>query len=40
MRGYKVRVTRVKVDTDEARARRQAVTEVLARSLRQTSKGA
>lgn len=36
VRGYKVKVTRTAVDTEEAKARRQAIAEVLARSLKRT----
>lgn len=36
VRGYKVKVARTAVDTEEAKARRQAIAEVLARSLKRT----
>ena len=36
VRGYKVRVTRAKVDPDEAQARRESIAQVIARSLKRT----
>lgn len=39
VRGYKVRVTRRTVSEEEARTRRQAITQVIARSLKQLKDG-
>lgn len=36
VRGYKVRVTRAKIDPDEAQARRDDIAQVIARSLKRT----